>query len=161
LSNLVPFNIFLGKNYFLDFFHIFFLVFSFIILWGFYSSQSFSVFFSIILISDWLKLLQESKEENAIFFVFLEMCKQIYEVTEFEFPALKLLLSPKNYVPPIHYLFTFLAHYVPLSHCLFTKPNHYLPPFHCLFTLPKLFFFHSTVCLHSQKLISLVIVLIL
>jgi hypothetical protein len=96
------------------------------------------VFFSIILISDWLKLLHESKEENAINFVFLEMCKQKFEVTEFEFPAIKL--SPKNYVPPIHCLFTFPKHYVPPGHCLFTKPKHYLPPIHCLFTLPKLFF---------------------
>jgi hypothetical protein len=91
-----------------------------------------------LFISDWLKLLHESKVENTINFVFLEMCKQKFEVTEFEFS--QLLLSPKHYGPPIHCLFTFPKNYVPPSHCLFTKPKHYLPPFHCLFTLPKLFF---------------------
>ena len=59
------------------------------------------VFFSLILISDWLKLLCESIEENTIYFVFLEMCMQKFKVTEFEFLALKLFLSQKNYVPPI------------------------------------------------------------
>jgi hypothetical protein len=95
------------------------------------------VFFSINLISDWLKLLHESKEENTIYFVFLEMCKQKFEVTEFEFPSLQLLLSPKHYVPPIHCLFTFPKNYVPPSHCLFTFPKNYVPPSHCLFTFPK------------------------
>jgi hypothetical protein len=95
------------------------------------------VFFSVILISDWLKLLHESKEENTINFVFLEMCKQKFEVTEFEFPSLQLLLSPKHYVPPIHCLFTFPKNYVPPSHCLFTFPKNYVPPSNCLFTFPK------------------------
>jgi hypothetical protein len=36
------------------------------------------------------------------FFVFLEICKQKFKVTEFEFPTLKLLLLPKNYLPPFH-----------------------------------------------------------
>ena len=126
------------------------------------------VFFSVILIYDWLKLLHESKEENTINFVFLEMCKQKFEVTEFEFPSLQLLLSPKHYVPPIHCLFTFPKNYVPPSHCLFTSPKNYVPPSNCLFTFPKhygppiqcLFTKPKLFSLHSTS-ISLVIVLIL
>ena len=91
--------------------------------------------FSIIIIFDWLKLLQESKVENAIYFVFLEICKQKFEATEFEFPALKLLLSPK----PFHCLFTFLRLFLPALHCLFTFPRLYLPALHCLFTFPRLY----------------------
>ena len=68
------------------------------------------------------------------------MCKQKFEVTEFEFPSLQLLFSQKHYVPPIHCLFTFPKNYVPPSHCLFTFPKHYGPPIQCLFTKPKLFF---------------------
>ncbi len=80
------------------------------------------------------------------------MCKQKFEVTEFEFPSLQLLLLPKHYVPPIHYLFTFTKNYFPPFNCLFTLPKHYLPPFHCMFTLPKLVSLLSTVCLHSIKI---------
>ncbi len=69
--------------------------------------------FSIITIFDWLKLLQESKVENAIYFVFLEICKQKFEVTKFEFPTQKLLLSPKLYLPPFHCMFMFSRTYFP------------------------------------------------
>jgi hypothetical protein len=55
----------------------------------FFVLSNFLTFFLIVIISDWLKLLHESKEENAIYFVFLEMCKQKFEVTELEFPASK------------------------------------------------------------------------
>ena len=99
--------------------------------------------FSLIFIFDWFKLLQKSKVENAIYFVFLEICKQKFEATEFEFPALKLLLSPK----PFHCLFTFLRLYLPALHCLFTFPRLYLPALQLylpalqlLFTSPKTFF---------------------
>ena len=91
--------------------------------------------FSLIFIFDWFKLLQKSKVENAIYFVFLEICKQKFEATEFEFPALKLLLSPK----PFHCLFTFLRLFLPALHCLFTFPRLYLPALHCLFTFPRLY----------------------
>ena len=99
--------------------------------------------FSLIFIFDWFKLLQKSKVENAIYFVFLEICKQKFEATEFEFPALKLLLSPK----PFHCLFTFLRLFLPALHCLFTFPRLYLPALQLylpalqlLFTSPKTFF---------------------
>ena len=91
--------------------------------------------FSLIFIFDWFKLLQKSKVENAIYFVFLEICKQKFEVTEFEFPALKLLLSPK----PFHCLFTFLRLFLPALHCLFTFPRLYLPALDCLLTFPILY----------------------
>jgi hypothetical protein len=62
----------------------------------FFSTDFCSLFYWTFLLSnfltyfsDWLKLLHESKEENAIYFVFLEMCKQKFEVTEFDFPASK------------------------------------------------------------------------
>ena len=99
--------------------------------------------FSLIFIFDWFKLLQKSKVKNAIYFVFLEICKQKFEATEFEFPALKLLLSPK----PFHCLFTFLRLFLPALHCLFTFPRLYLPALQLylpalqlLFTSPKTFF---------------------
>ena len=99
--------------------------------------------FSLIFIFDWFKLLQKSKVENAIYFVFLEICKQKFEATEFEFPALKLLLSLK----PFHCLFTFLRLFLPALHCLFTFPRLYLPALQLylpalqlLFTSPKTFF---------------------
>jgi hypothetical protein len=99
--------------------------------------------FSLIFIFDWFKLLQKSKVENAIYFVFLEICKQKFEATEFEFPALKLLLSPK----PFHCLFKFLRLFLPALHCLFTFPRLYLPALQLylpalqlLFTSPKTFF---------------------
>ena len=99
--------------------------------------------FSLIFIFDWFKLLQKSKGENAIYFLFLEICKQKFEATEFEFPALKLLLSPK----PFHCLFTFLRLFLLALHCLFTFPRLYLPALQLylpalqlLFTSPKTFF---------------------
>ena len=99
--------------------------------------------FSLIFIFDWFKLLQKSKVENAIYFVFLEICKQKFEATEFEFPALKLLLSPK----PFHCLFTLSKLFLLALHCLFTFPRLYLPALQLylpalqlLFTSPKTFF---------------------
>jgi glucan phosphoethanolaminetransferase (alkaline phosphatase superfamily) len=86
LKILVPLKIFLGEIFFRRIFGCFLKFFLFLCSIGL---SYFLTFFLIIIISDWLKLLHESKEENAIYFVFLEMCKQKFEVTEFEFPAFK------------------------------------------------------------------------
>jgi hypothetical protein len=105
-------------------------------------------------ISDWLKLLHESKEENAIYFVFLEMCKQKFEVTEFEFPASKV---PNILVVYLHFrnimalLSTVCLHFRNIMALLSTLCLHYRNFMALL----------STLCLHDRKLISLVIVLIL
>ena len=86
LKILVPLKFFLGEIFFRRIFGCFLKLFLFLCSIGL---SYFLTFFLIIIISDWLKLLRESKEENAIYFVFLEMCKQKFEVTEFEFPAFK------------------------------------------------------------------------
>ncbi len=126
--------------------------------------------FSLIFIFDWFKLLQESKVENAIYFVFLEICKQKFEATEFEFPALKLLLSPK----PFHCLFTFWDFFSLLCIvCLHSRDFISLLCIGCLHSqdfisllcnfISLLCNFISLLCnfcLHHRKLFSLVIVLI-
>ena len=85
LNILVYHKNFLGEIFFWRIFGCFFYYFS--LFYQTFLLSYFLTFFLIIIISDWLKLLHESQEENAIYFVFLEMCKQKFEVTEFEFPA--------------------------------------------------------------------------
>ena len=119
--------------------------------------------FSLIFIFDWFKLLQKSKVENAIYFVFLEICKQKFEATEFEFPALKLLLSPK----PFHCLFTFLRLFSLL--CIVCLHSRDFISLLCIVCLHSRYFISllcnfisllCNFCLHHRKLFSLVIVLI-
>ena len=89
LNILVYHKIFLGEIFFSTDFGCFYYFSLFYRTFLLSKISYFLTFLIIIIISDWLKLLHESKEENAIYFVFLEMCKQKFEVTEFEFPAFK------------------------------------------------------------------------
>ncbi len=82
LNILVPLRIFLSKIFISTDFGSFYELFYFFCSLGLSNSSS-------IIISDRLKLLHESKVENTINFLFLEMCKQKFKVTEFEFPASK------------------------------------------------------------------------